>query len=29
MTPEDREALRERLRGRCGPFEPPDAEPTQ
>jgi len=28
MTPEEREALRERFRGRCGPFEPPDAEPT-
>jgi len=36
MTPEEREALRQRLRGRCGPFGPfeppdpgpPDPEPT-
>lgn len=28
MTPEEREKMRERFRGRCGPFEPPKAEPT-
>lgn len=28
MTPEEREKLRQRWRGRCGPFEPPDATPT-
>ena len=28
MTPEEREKFRQSLRGRCGPFEPPNAEPT-
>jgi uncharacterized membrane protein len=28
MTPEERERMRERFRRRCGPFEPPNAEPT-
>jgi hypothetical protein len=28
MTPEERERLRQRFRGRCGPFEPPDPAPT-
>lgn len=28
MSPEERERFRESLRGRCRPFEPPDAEPT-
>jgi len=27
MSPEEREKLRERMRGRCGPFGPPEAEP--
>ena len=26
MTPEERERVRERWRGRCGPFEPPSAK---
>ena len=28
MTPEERERARERFRGRCGPFEPPDTKPA-
>lgn len=28
MTPEERERARQRFRGFCGPFEPPDAKPT-
>ena len=28
MTPEERERVRQRFRGRCGPFEPPTATPT-
>jgi len=28
MTPEERERVRERWRGRCGPFEPPRDTPT-
>jgi hypothetical protein len=28
MTPEERERARQAFRGRCGPFEPPDAKPT-
>jgi len=28
MTPEEREKWRQSFRGRCGPFEPPRAEPT-
>jgi hypothetical protein len=28
MTPEEREKFRERFRGRCVPFESPDAKPT-
>ena len=28
MSPEERENLRQRFRGRCGPFEPPPAKPT-
>jgi len=28
MTPEEREKYRQEWRGRCGPFEPPDAKPT-
>jgi len=28
MTPEEREKFRQGFRGRCGPFEPPDAKPT-
>ena len=28
MTPEEREKYRQSFRGRCGPFEPPNAEPT-
>jgi hypothetical protein len=28
MTPEEREKMRERWRGRCGPFEPPEPKPT-
>lgn len=28
MTPEERERVRERWRGRCGPFEPPSSTPT-
>ncbi|PYP88465.1 MAG: hypothetical protein DMG65_15285 [Candidatus Angelobacter sp. Gp1-AA117] len=29
MTPEEREKVRGRWRGRCGPFEPPSATPTE
>jgi hypothetical protein len=28
MTPEEREKFRQSFRGRCSPFEPPDAKPT-
>ena len=28
MTPEEREKWRQSFRGRCGPFEPPEAKPT-
>lgn len=28
MTPEEREQARQRFRGHCGPFEPPEAKPT-
>src|SRR5207249_5395152 len=28
MTPEEREKFRQGLRGRCSPFEPPEAKPT-
>ena len=28
MTPEEREKFRESFRGRCSPFEPPNAKPT-
>ncbi len=28
MTPEEREKVRQGFRGRCGPFEPPNAKPT-
>ena len=28
MTPEEREKFRQSFRGRCGPFEPPNAKPT-
>lgn len=28
MTPEEREKSRQRFRGVCGPFEPPDVKPT-
>jgi hypothetical protein len=28
MTPEEREKFRQGFRGRCGPFEPPNAKPT-
>jgi hypothetical protein len=28
MTPEEREKFRQSFRGRCGPFEPPNATPT-
>ncbi len=28
MTPEEREKARQRFRGICGPFEPPDVKPT-
>jgi hypothetical protein len=28
MTPEEREKYRQSFRGRCGPFEPPNVEPT-
>jgi len=28
MTPEEREKFRQSFRGRCSPFEPPDATPT-
>lgn len=28
MTPEEREKFRQSFRGRCGPFEPPAANPT-
>jgi hypothetical protein len=28
MTPEEREKFRDSFRGRCGPFEAPDAKPT-
>ena len=28
MTPEEREKMRQRWRGRCGPWEPPPAETT-
>jgi hypothetical protein len=28
MTPEEREQFRAGMRGRCGGFEPPEAEPT-
>jgi Ca2+/H+ antiporter, TMEM165/GDT1 family len=28
MTPEEREKFRQSLRGRCSPFEPPDAKPA-
>src|SRR5271167_946625 len=27
MTPEEREKFREGIRGRCGPFRPPESEP--
>jgi hypothetical protein len=28
MTPEEREKYRQSFRGRCDPFQPPDAKPT-
>src|SRR6266478_4662612 len=28
MTPEEREKFRQSFRGRCSPFEPPNAKPT-
>lgn len=28
MTPEEREKVRQRFRGHCGPFEPPNATPA-
>ena len=28
MTPEEREKFRQSFRGRCGPYEPPNAAPT-
>jgi hypothetical protein len=28
MTPEEREKFRQGFRGRCGPIEPPSAQPT-